>query len=487
MLFRSVIAAELFNPGSRGNAQPSGPFPSSLAPRNWRPPVVPPGSPAAPVKTPAMPVVSAAPVVNPSPLTSVATSWEGIPTQFTLEPPDPHGAAGPNGIIQVVNVRIAYWSKTGQAVWGPLALDGMFASVGNNSFSFDPRALYDPGSGRFYVVLLEQDSANSKSYLNLAVSKTSNPASSGNADWFKYRIENTRTNNGTAYWGDYPGLGFDGQAVYVTLNLYDFNDVNGDAQITVLDKAALISGTATPSFVYTSGGPGGGFTLQPCTVVGNGSPGGVAYFGETTFNSTALRVWALSDPLGARTLTSAMVTIPDNGGSAPFAGAPQPGTTFTIDTLDQRTQGNAFWQNGSIWFCHTAGGTSGKSIIHFYKVGVNGFPGVVPTLGEAGVIDGGAGEWTYQGSIGANAVGDICIVYTQSSPNRFPSIFATTRSSGAASFDVPVAAILAGLVRSSVIGAGCAALMFSIARRALAEPPRVTSDGGSAGSFPSTA
>lgn len=437
-LAAGVIAAELFNPPARGSAQASNPFPSSVAPRNWRPPAVAASAPGAPLKTPALPVVSAAAVNNPSPLTSVAASWEGIPTQFTLEPPDPHGAAGPNGIIQVVNVRIAYWSKSGQALWGPLALDGMFASVGNNSFSFDPRALYDPGSGRFYVLLLEQDSANKKSYLNVAVSKTSNPASSGNADWFKYRIENTRTNNGTAYWGDYPGLGFDGQAVYITVNLYDFNDVNGDAQITVLDKAALISGTATPAFVYTSGGPNGGFTLQPCTVVGGGSPGSVAYFGETTFNSAALRVWALSDPLGARTLASATVQIPDNGGSAPSAGAPQPGTAITIDTLDQRTQGNAFWQNGSIWFCHTAGGTTGKSIIHFYKVGVNGFPNVVPTLGEAGVIDGGAGEWTYQGSIGANPVGDICIVYTQSSPNRFPSIFATTRSSGAASFDVPV-------------------------------------------------
>src|SRR5881392_2386789 len=65
--------------------------------------------------------------VAQQPLATVAASWPGIPSDFTLEPPDPHGAAGPNGIIQVVNVEIAYWDKTGRAIWGPVALDGIFA------------------------------------------------------------------------------------------------------------------------------------------------------------------------------------------------------------------------------------------------------------------------------------------------------------------------------------------------------------------------
>src|SRR5882672_907698 len=114
----------------------------------------------------------------PGPLSFVSASWEGMSSDFFYEPPDPHGAAGPNGIIQVVNVQIAYWDKTGHAIWGPVPLDGIFSGVGNQSFSFDPHALYDTLSGRFYVLLLEQDSANEKSYLNLAVSKTSNPLTS---------------------------------------------------------------------------------------------------------------------------------------------------------------------------------------------------------------------------------------------------------------------------------------------------------------------
>ena len=99
---------------------------------------------------------------EPGPKTTVLTSWPGMFQTSSIRPPDPHGAAGPNGIIQVVNVRIAYWDKSGSLIWGPVALDGMFAGVGNQYFSFDPRALFDPQSGRFYVVLIEMLDPESK-------------------------------------------------------------------------------------------------------------------------------------------------------------------------------------------------------------------------------------------------------------------------------------------------------------------------------------
>src|SRR6266550_2567632 len=60
------------------------------------------------------------------PLSAIAASWEGIPTDFTLEPPDPHGSAGPNGVLQVVNVRIEYWTKAGARIWGPTSFNTFF-------------------------------------------------------------------------------------------------------------------------------------------------------------------------------------------------------------------------------------------------------------------------------------------------------------------------------------------------------------------------
>jgi hypothetical protein len=373
------------------------------------------------------------------PLTTITASWQGLISDSTVEPPDPHGAAGPSGIIQVINTRIAYWNKSGNLIWGPVALDGMFSSVGNNSFSFDPRALYDPASGHFYVLLLEQDTANTNSYLNIAVSKTSDPRSSSSNDWFLYRFRNTAVDsNGNRFWGDYPGLGFDDKAIYTTVNLYDFSDVGlGVSEIGIFDKASLIGGTSNRTFVFT---PGNSFefTLQPCTVRGTNTPGNVAYFAEIVFGSSTLtRIWALSDPLGTPTLSSAMVTVPDNGGFPP-GGAPQQGTSFTIDPVPVRTQGNAVWVDGSLWFCNTAGGSAGKSSVYFYEVNANGFPASVPSLGESGFIDGGSGVWTYQPSICCNPLGDICMVYCQSSSSSTPTIMATTRKAGQAAFDPPV-------------------------------------------------
>lgn len=368
------------------------------------------------------------------------TGWEGIGSNRTLEPPDPHGAAGPNGIIQVVNVDIAYWDKLGNPIWGPRPMDSFFTSVGNQYFSFDPMALFDPETGRFFVLILEEDDNSQSSYLNLAVSKTSDPATDTASDWYFYRIDNKQTNGAAVYWGDNPRMGFDSQALYITCNMYSFiTNANGNVQITVLDKAGLISGTANPQFVYTTGGPGVGFALVPCTVMGTNSPGNTAYFGETRFGfSTSVRVWALTDPLGARTLTSTTLTVPDNGGPPPFSGAPQAGTSITIDPSDGRTLGNAFWHNGSIWFCHSAGGSSGKASVYYYNVALNGYPGGTPTLIEEGSIDGGPGEWTYMPAIGGNSQGDICIVYSQSSLTRYPAIMVTTRKAGAVAFDTPV-------------------------------------------------
>jgi uncharacterized repeat protein (TIGR01451 family) len=357
---------------------------------------------------------------------------------FLVEPPDSSGAAGPNGILASVNERIAYFDKTGSYIWGPIDHPVFFAPGGGVTSDFlgDPHTLYDPVTGHFYTVVLEINFASNQSHFNIAVSKTSNPTTSGTADWYFYRFDDVETLNGNPYWTDYPGMGIDGQAVYVTYNMYGFTAGFANTAIIVLDKAGLNSGTLNFSTVYCNGA-----TLQPCTVLGTNTPGNVAYFGEVLgpfVDSSHVRLWALSDPLGARTLTSTMITVPDNGGPPPFSGAPQPGTGFTIDTLDGRTEGNAFWHNGTVWFCHTAGGATGKSLVYYYAVNANGYPTGTPTLAEEGSIDGGPGEWTYQPNIGGNSRGDVAIVYDQSSATRNPTIFAATRIASAGAFDTPV-------------------------------------------------
>ena len=383
------------------------------------------------------PLISSAANSDGGPRTAVLNSWDGIPTDFSLEPPDPSGAAGPNGILATVNLRLEYFDKSGRGIWGPIDHPTFFASVGANGTNLlsDPHTLFDRASGHFYTIVLEVDLGASKSYLDIAVSKTANPLTSSAADWFFYRIEDTETSGGITAWTDYPGMGIDSRAVYVTYNMYTFPLQTGfftNAVIITLDKAALNSGNTNYNFTYVNG-----FTLQPCTVMGTNSPGNVAYFAETPLGDrTHVRVWALSDPLGTPSVTTSRLTVPNNGGF-PQNFPPQPGTSITIDPVPGRTQGNAFWYNGHIWFCHTAGGSSGKTLVYYYNVSLNGFPGGTPSLTEEGSIDGGSGEFTYQPNIGCNALGDVGIVFCQSSTTRFPTIFATTRKAGASIFDPP--------------------------------------------------
>jgi hypothetical protein len=378
------------------------------------------------------------------PKTGVAASWPGIPSDLNSEPPDPHGAAGSNGVIQVVNTKIEYWTKAGKSVWGPIGLDTFFGVPG--AFQSDCKARWDPATQRFYVMILDLDFANLRSYIDFGVSKGPNPGSGTTRDWYIYRVDNTRTVNGTNYWGDYTCFGFDSRAMYVCLNMYGFdcllsNYCNfGDCQINVLNKSAFLNGTTNYSAVYIPGGSSKAFTLQPCTPVGTNNPGNVAYFGETFpgGSSTSVRVWALSDPLGAQTLTSSTVTTPSNGGRPPSSGAPQKGTSFAIDTLDGRTQGNAFWINGSMWFCTTAAGNAGKSACFYYRIDVTNFPNGKPALGEFGSINGAGQLWTYQPSICGNDRGAVCLVYSGSSTTNYPTIYSVSRVGGATNFDDPI-------------------------------------------------
>ncbi|MBI5709673.1 MAG: hypothetical protein HZC42_05105 [Candidatus Eisenbacteria bacterium] len=357
-----------------------------------------------------------------------------------LHPPDPHGAAGPRGIIATVNRNISCYDKPGNPIWPTLDFQVFLAPLGPAEGSMvDPRAAYDPGTGRFYVIEAEYNDTDT--YLDIAVSKSSNPTSSGPSDWFFYRVLTTEVVGGARYGGDYPGLGFDGQNLYVTYNMYFMPGFAffKNCQIIVLDKAALISGTAIARSVFTPDGYGAGFTLQPATVIGASSPGSVAYFAEVPYwgTTTAVRIWALADPQGAGILTSTTVPAPDNGGQA--EGAPQcaPGTVL-ISTFSPRAQGNAFWHAGSLWFCHTAGGSAlGRGVVYYYRVATNGFPGGSPGLEESGAIDGGPGVWTYQPAVGANADGDVGLVYTQSSATICPTIMVAARKAAWSAFAPP--------------------------------------------------
>jgi hypothetical protein len=372
------------------------------------------------------------------------TSTMGTSPSVYGEPPDPHGSVGPKGVLSTDNQTLIYWRRNNVAVWNEYSF---FAQGGALGKVVDPRALYDPLSERFFVFGSEfqPSSGHQRGYLNIAVSKTSDPATKDTLSWRFFRVDVTEVPSaGDTLLMDLPCVGFDDVAIYVAYNMFHVPPgaipLNGASyrhcRVHIFDKSQLLSGTVSLHAANAPDGISNGFTLQPITLVGSPSAPGQVFLAEIPWtSSTTVRLWSVTDPFGSPSLQSATVSVPNNGGFV--SGAPQAGTLRTIDTQSPRTQGDAFMRGSRIWFCNTAGGPFGPSKIFYYCLDPNGFPSGTPLLVEAGSIDGGTGVWNYQPAIGGNRDGDVAIVFTQSSSSTYPTMMATLRREGASAFATP--------------------------------------------------
>ncbi len=375
---------------------------------------------------------------------SIVQSWQGIAGPTGSVPPDPHGTVGPEGVIAVVNLRIAYYSKTGVELWGPTPFSIFFNPVGNSGNGLaDPKAVFDHESRRFYVIL--QENTGSRCWLNVAVSRDADPRGGATAlEWIFYRLDVTEyaaTNpvGGVNYGGDYPGLAVDSRALYVTYRMYAFNPngtLNGagvnylNTALLILDKSRLLNETGTVVSLYQNI-----FGLQAVTPQG-GTPGNVMYMVDNSA-SNSITIYSVTDPLGSRTVSSRTLTITDRG-NGPSNGAPQSGSPNLIPTIN-RTLNNATLAAGDIWFCATRGVAAGPAVAAYYRVRLNGWPTSAsnPTLAEEGTVGNGA-EWNFCPAIGANLVGDVTITWTRSSSSIFPTMMAASRTATAGAFNAPL-------------------------------------------------
>lgn len=370
---------------------------------------------------------------------TILQGWEGIAGPTGSVPPDPHGAAGPNGNVAAVNLRISYYTKAGVLSWGPVTLQNFWSTVSNSgNGNSDPKVIFDGATRRFFVIM--QENTGSRLWLNVAVSRTADPRTSGTGDWIFYRFDATEyagSNNagGINYGGDYPGLAVDSRALYVTYRMYGFlpnGNLSGagvnylNTSLLILDKSRLLNGTGNLVSIYRPE-----FGLQAVTPQ-DGTTANIVYLMDNT-SATTIGLVSVTDPLGARTLGAASVGITNRGTGPTASGAPQSGSNATIPTID-RTMGNATLVSGDIWFCASRGVGSGPAIAAYYRVRLNGWPtSNSPTLAEEGVV-GNAAEWNFCPAIGVNKKGDAAITWTRSSSSIFPSIAFAFRAAGASSF-----------------------------------------------------
>jgi hypothetical protein len=336
-----------------------------------------------------------------------ATGWN---------PPDPTLAVGPNHVLVTVNMTVAWYTKTGtpqfSAILGSQGNPGFFEAQGAGTFTFDPKCVYDHIAQRFVIMVLEVYTGTGEAYIDVAVSDDSDP----NGIWYKYRTPCVLNISGINYWWDYPGLGYDGQAYYVTSNLFAFGDgPYGGNGFRIFNKSPLLTGA--PATYATLREPNA-YILQPARHFGSNS---VPYFTYIP-NSTTVRIYAITNPLTSPAVVSTNVTVPSYTGpvGAPTLG----GGTMTVGNSTDPT-----WRNGQLYWCHNAS-VNGRNIVRWHQFATNNWPtsgGV--TRVQSGDVDAGPGLFTIFPAMAANSAGDIALVTGVTGPDHRVSVRVAGRRS----------------------------------------------------------
>jgi len=335
-------------------------------------------------------------------------------TTTEWQPPDPDLAVGPDHIVGVVNMRVAVYDKAGNELFHEY-LEDFWGDLGANYFVFDPVAQYDHLADRFVVVSAEHRGGDSYNcYLDVAVSKTSNPMDG----WHKYSF----SVSGIGYFLDFENLGIGEDAYFVTA---DYFGGQGNF-IHIFEKAPMLNGNSvTMDHVRTTTSL---ISLGSTDIMTPGAP--AQYFGTTySGSSTRVKLYALEDPLGAKTLSSYNLTV------SYFTNPPdaqQLGSSNRLSTIDFRIK-HGVYRDGHLYLGHATGENS-TARVRWYDIDLNGWPnGGNPSLAQEGTINLGSGQHSWFQDLGVDDEGDIAIAVNRSSSSDYPFVSRLIHKAGDAS------------------------------------------------------
>src|SRR5215472_17471115 len=176
-------------------------------------------------------------------------------------PPDMALAASPNFVLQGVNAQFAVYDTAGHVQSGfPVSAqkffgipnvtnaDGTPCDVAHLSQPFisDPRAMYDPVDKRFWAAILQIEGSvinpaggsaqcPFQSLMWVAVSQTSDPRGGWNVYAFNTSVDG-------AFANDYTQLGFNGDAIFVSANMFGPTGFGFYAEVFEANKAQMENG-----------------------------------------------------------------------------------------------------------------------------------------------------------------------------------------------------------------------------------------------------
>src|SRR5258707_8970673 len=295
-------------------------------------------------------------------------------TEAFANPPDLTMAVGRNHLIVATNQVVQIFDKLGNPLGSPGGnLCGFFNQDGGTRCTgtdttpvTDPKVAYDEYIDRFWVTAVSVNDVSGparSAMIFIALSNSGDPTAGWSLFVMNGMLEfNQRGLRDSGLWCDYPQLGIDAQAIYLSCNMYSFTDgiippFFHYAKVRVMTKGEFIAGLPILWWDFFDGDLceglfclGRSFTVQPARMHGANPADG-----EFLIDSNSL----LGDSLVVRRITGADRCCVPGAQSAPIMqtadhgvgtyaiprDARQTGTPARISTSDARLQ-FAIYQGG---------------------------------------------------------------------------------------------------------------------------------------------
>ncbi|MDQ6607901.1 MAG: hypothetical protein M3Z06_15325 [Actinomycetota bacterium] len=350
----------------------------------------------APVVPQSQPAAPAAPLNLRAPITGA--SWAGV-SDSTVTPPDTNGAIGPNSYVEIINLKLAIYTRTGATVSSAT----LGSLTGHSQFNLsDPMVLWDPNTLRFYYNVWD----TSNSTMAWGFSKTSSPTAIPSS-FCNYTSAFGYTSSEAP---DYPKLGQSNNFLMIGVNHYpsvtaarsDRSDLlwidkpQGSAPISTCPAASTFlagkfanlrnaNGTQafTPVPAIQDDGSTSGWVVTETDIE---CPGVCGTGNRITVHT--LTPSTTNPKVPVLTVTGHSITVPTF--APPATTVPQRGSTRRLDPLDGRLEHAVAAIDPSvnkevIWTGHNVNGAGNRTEFRWYEILPT--PAATPTLISSGVVN----------------------------------------------------------------------------------------------------
>src|SRR5947207_4969865 len=329
---------------------------------------------------------------------TIGASWQGL-NDPTVTPPDTDGAIGPSSYIEIINLKVAIYTRAG----GLTTSANLSTLTGHSQFSLsDPMVLWDPDTQRFYYNVWDV----SQSTMAWGFSKTDNPTTIPGS-FCNYT--NTFGYNPSTDIPDYPKLGQTKDFLLIGVNHYpSFSALHADRSDVLWINKPQGSGPVT-TCPAASNFKSGKFTnvrnqngTQAWTPVPaiQADPSGIGYVVTSSDiecpdicgTGTKITVHPVrNNPNNPGTpqmlVTGKSITVPSF--APPATNAPQKSTSNQVSTLDGRLEHAVSYIDPTlgkpvVLTGHNVNSTGNRTEFRWYKISV--FRPTAPFLADSGTV-----------------------------------------------------------------------------------------------------